>query len=156
MKLNFHSNNVAAFIATIFILFLLGGCVSTKQKFLDNMMAQGVKRLTASEVKELFSDATESHSSSKYTAITYYSADGKVKGTAQWEGGEASDEGVWRVDESGSICGKYHGRWSKSGEQCFAVYPGKAKDEYTWLQTAGTPPKSWPDGIMQIKVTPGM
>jgi len=156
MKPRAKVTSILTKVLAILSILLLAGCVSTKQKFQDDMMAQGVKPLTASEVKALFSNATDSHGTSKHEAKVYYSADGKIQGKVKGSWGEDSDEGEWRVSEDGLLCTKYLGKWSKFGENCASVYPGKADSEYTLIQVSGSKSKNYPDGIIPIKVTPGM
>lgn len=155
MKPRAKVTSILTKVLAILSILLLAGCVSTKQKFQDDMMAQGVKPLTASEVKALFSNATDSHGTSKHEAKVYYSADGKLQGHVKASWGEDSDSGEWRVSEDGLLCTKYR-KWGKGGENCASVYPGKADGEYTLILGSGAKSKNYPDGIVPIKVTPGM
>ena len=156
MKQRLKILSLLTFTLVIFSFLLLGGCVSTKQKFQDDMMAQGVKPLSSSEIKELLSDATQYNKVPKREWKGYYSADGKIQARAWGSWGEQSDEGEWRVKDGGILCDRFLGKWSKFGEGCYSVYPGKAKDEYTLIKVSGAHTKNYPDGVIPVKITPGM
>jgi len=141
---------------TSLLLQFVGRAASLKNEFIESMMAQGVEPLLAHQVKELFSGVTETHSTPGYTITSYYSPDGKIYSKAKGVKGEYTDEGVWRVNESGSLCGKYLGKWGGTGKECFMVYPGKSKYEFVWVHTSGVTPRSWTSGIMPIIVKPGI
>lgn len=139
------------------LLQLLGSTASKKNDvFMKNMMAKGVEPLTTDELRELFTGATETHTTPGYTITSYYSPNGKIYSKAKGSKGEYTDEGVWSVGESGSICGKYLGKWGGAGKECFMVYPGKSKNEYVWVQTSGIIPRSWSSGIMPVIIKPGI
>jgi len=147
---------VVIFVVALFSLFLLGGCVSTKQKFQDDMMSKGVKPLTAAEIANLHSSATAYGKNPKYEWEGYYSADGKIQSKVWWPGGEESDKGEWRVTDDDLFCTKYLGKWSKYGESCYSVYPTSGEFNYTSIKKTGSPSKGYPDGVLPFKITPGM
>lgn len=138
------------------LLQLSGSAASKKDEFMKNMMAKGLEPLTTDEVRELFTGATETHTTPGYTITSYYSPNGKIYSKAKGSKGEYTDEGVWSVGETGSICGKYLGKWGGSGKECFVVYPGKSKYEYVWVQTSGSTPRSWSSRIMPVTIKPGI
>ena len=148
---------IKLFLTTLTVMLsviLLGVCVaSDKDQFMKDMKAKGINPLSAGEITELYSDTTEYGKNQKYEWEGYYSADGKVKGRAWWNGGEAVDEGDWRATYDDLLCFKYFGKWSKNGERCFAVYPSSGDYNYMLIQKTGSQSSGWPDGIIPIKIT---
>lgn len=117
------------------------------------MKTKGVNPLSAGEITELYSDATEYGKNQKYEWEGSYSANGKVNGRAWWNGGEDLDEGEWKATDNDLLCFEYFGKWSKNGERCFAVYPSSGEYNYTLIQKTGSQSSGWPDGIIPVKVT---
>lgn len=148
------SEHILKKIILLLFAIVLSGCVSTKQKFQDDMKAQGIPPLSGSDITELFTNAKENSKNSKYEFEGLYSEDGKVKGRAWGSWGEENDLGEWKVSDDGLICVKYLGVWSHSGEKCYSVYPGKTKTDYTLVKMTGSQSKGFPTGVIPIKVTP--
>jgi len=144
-----------AILAVFTLLFLVGCVASKKDQFMEDMMAQGVKPLTAAEITKLYSGATEYNKTEKDEFEAQYFADGTRKGRLWWPGGEKSDEGEWRVTDDDLLCLKWLGKWSKSGERCWSIYPATGKNNYTAIQKTGSKSKGYPDGIAPVKITPG-
>ena len=138
----------------IFSFLFLTGCVSQKQKFQDDMKAQGVNPLTGAEITKLFSNAKENGTSPKFDFEILYSADGKATGKVWGSWGEQTDDGEWRVSEDGLFCVKYLGTWKAGGERCYDVYPGNTDTDYTLIRITGSESKGFPSGVKPIKVTP--
>ncbi len=133
------------------------GCVASKKdQFMGDMMAKGVEPLSAAELTKLYSGATEYNKTKRDEFEAQYFADGTRKGRLWWPGGENSDEGEWRVTDDNLLCLKWLGKRSKSGKRCWPVYPATGENNYTAVQKSGLKSKGNPDGIVTVKITPGM
>ena len=132
---------------------LLAGCVSSKQKFQDDMKAQGVEPLASLEMKKLLSDATMYNSGGMGEYSGYYSADGKIQVTQWWLRGESIFSGRWKISEDGAFCEHFEGYTEE--ERCYSIYPGKTKTEFTMVQISGPLSEYFPNGILHSKVTQG-
>ena len=144
-----------ALLAALTLLFLSGCVASKKDQFMQDMMAKGVEPLTAAEITKRFSGATEYNKGKKDEFEGTYNADGTRTGRLWGPDWEDSDEGEWRVTDDNLLCTKWLGKWSKSGERCWSVYPTSGENNYTGVQMSGSKSKFNPDGITNFKLTPG-
>ena len=156
MKLSKNEFCLLATSTLLSLVFLLSGCVASKKdQFMEDMMAKGIDPLTSTELTKLYSDVTTSSKMKDREYEGKYYADGTRTGRAWGSNWEDSDKGEWRVTDDGLVCGKWLGKWSKSGERCWSVYPATSENTYTGVQQSGSKSKGNPDGISTFTVTPG-
>ena len=154
MRGTIQSKSALTTLVILLSFSLSGICVaSDKDQFLKDMKEKGVNALSAGEITELYSDSSEYGKNQKYEWEGFYSANGKVKGRAWWNGGEALDDGEWKATGDDLLCFEYFGKWSKNGERCYAVYPSSGEYNYTLVQISGSQSSGWPDGIIPVNVT---
>ncbi len=155
MKTRFKITLSTTSLAAIFILFMLGGCVQTLEKFQTDMAAKGIQPLTVTELKTAFIEHTMLGKHAKYDWSRYIASDGTTKSRVWGTWGEESSIGKWWINEEGMLCINNDNDKYKYGDRCSIVYPGKAKNEYTQIIAIGKKTKSVPKGIYNFKLVSG-
>lgn len=77
MRIGYYSNGLPLIVVTFFMLTLLGGCVTAKQKALDS----GLKPVTNAELKMLFAEKNTANwvnTEKGRTAVVTYLPDGSL------------------------------------------------------------------------------
>lgn len=140
---------------TIFSFLFFVGCVSTKQKFQDDMMAKGVKPLSDPQLTKLFSGSVqhEKHPT-KYEGEFKYGADGSLQGKVWGDWGEKHATGKWVVNDQNQVCSQWlEGEFGSKILKCFSIYPGSGKNEYTRVHESGPPSDVWANGIIPFTIS---
>lgn len=125
MRITFNNRNTCLALLLTGSMLLLSGCVTAKQKMLD----QGMKPLDKVAYEELFSKPFKasyySLKRSKTMFLEYYPEGKQIINT-----GSFSDEGQWRI-ASGEHCSKWNeirngaescSTWFKVGEGKYDVF----------------------------------
>ncbi len=157
--MNIHRipNHTSRFLTLLLTAILITGCMASKKdKFVNDMMAKGVEPLSATEITELLSGASQYTKNPKYEYQGTFTADGRTSGRAWWDDGEETGEGTWTATIDNLLCQEYSGKWGKAGKRCYALYPTSGEYNITGIQKSGSQPKGYPDGIIPMKITPTM
>jgi len=104
---------------TIAVLTLaIAGCTSAQEKMAD----AGKEPLSAEEVRNALSDATERGTNSEGTNyVVYRGPDGEIRGKAWGSWGTSTDTGTWSVEPDGTFCTQYN-EWRDGIRRCWKIY----------------------------------